>query len=227
MLENGGLEEVEALKALNENTRESKDAKEQMLENGGLEEVEDEIPTLLHDPASEAAIAALEKKLAIKLPEDYKSFLRASNGFGGSWNGTAFDPPLYPAEEACWDDNSEEYQIMLDLIECQIHYFIDYDTWPKVGRAITIGQEDTCYVWLIPPTTVAKVRDAYLALVESEESSAELKQEITNSINSFCGSIAAFKKCEWCVVKWQETELEGFPSFEAYMAEKLRASELS
>jgi hypothetical protein len=78
---------------------------------------------------------------------------------------------------------------------------------------------------LIPPTTVAKARDAYLALVESEESSEELKREVTSSINSFCGSIEAFKRCEWCVVEWQETELEGFPSFEAYMAEKLRASE--
>lgn len=47
-------------------------------------EMELEKPTtLFRSPASEEHISALEQRLNVTLPEDFKAFLRISNGFGG------------------------------------------------------------------------------------------------------------------------------------------------
>lgn len=219
----------EMLTTISENTQNNHAAKQQLLENGELEEETDSISSLLHAPASEAAITALEERLNVQLPEDYTAFLRLSNGLGRSWGGILFDSPLFPAEDVKWiaHDGDEDYMadMQLDLLEAQIHYFIDdFEHWPTVGRAIHIGAEDTTIVWLIPPATVAKVRDAYLRILEIEEVDEGLRMEVRSSIQAFCGSVEEFKKCEWCVAEWESTELVGFRSFEAFLAEKVRSS---
>jgi hypothetical protein len=218
----------EMARRISENTQRNERARKQWLEWWLPEDENAEMPSLLRAPASEDVITALEESLAIKLPEDFKAFLRISNGFGESWDGHWLDAPLFSAEEVRWFDDDDDYMedIMLDLIECQVHFFADYETWPKVGRAIHIGREDAKCIWLIPPVTVSKVRDAYLALIDGDESSGDLQREITAAIGSFCGSVEAFKECEWCVVELKRTELKGHRSFEAYMAEKLRSSEI-
>ncbi|KAF2811347.1 uncharacterized protein BDZ99DRAFT_274089 [Mytilinidion resinicola] len=223
----GSMEEM--VKTIAENTQKSEKAKQEMLEPMWQEEEKTyELVTLLRDPASEDAISSLEERLGVKLPEDYKSFLRVTNGFGGFWNGTYFDSSLFPADKVRFDD---DYDFMeetgLDLLDCQIDYFVDdFDAWPKLGRAIHIGREDTTMVFLLPPATVAKVRDAYLAILESEDSSEGLKKEITNAIRSFCGDAEAFKECEWCAAESMGgMDMECFPSFGAYIAEKVRIIE--
>ena len=56
--------------------------------------------TVLHEPASESDIKALETKLGIALPEGYKEFLRMSNGMEGIWNG------YYWQKVLGWDGDS-------------------------------------------------------------------------------------------------------------------------
>jgi hypothetical protein len=104
---------------------------------------------------------------------------------------------------------------------------VEYKKWPKVGRAIQIGSEDIASVWLLPPVTVAKVRDAYLKIIDWPDTPQELKDTILNAVRSFAGSREQFEGLEWCVMYWVAggaVSMFTYPSFGEYIAEKARRS---
>lgn len=79
-----------------------------------LDDDHDDRPrTLYRDPASDLTIAELEQRLGCVLPEDYKEFLRISDGFfyghdedpDGMFDGYGAGTPLYNAERVHWEDD--------------------------------------------------------------------------------------------------------------------------
>jgi len=74
----------------------------------GPEEEGNHPTAILKDPLSRSDIAALETRLNISLPDDYKEFLATTNGLGASWDGITEGPPLFPASEVRWISEEEE-----------------------------------------------------------------------------------------------------------------------
>lgn len=163
--------------------------------------------TLFRGPLPEIKIQNLEKRLGITLPEDYKDMLRVSNGFDESWDGILVQHELFPAHKVCWIDDKEDYFTDLSadflspfenwkLVPEPADFFYGY---PEMGKCIQISSEDIEEVWLMPPSNVKEVRDAYLDIMEVNE---DVERTIGKAIEEWAGSMEAFMNLEWEVVTW-------------------------
>lgn len=79
--------------------------------------MEERPETLWKDPATKAEINEIEQRLEVDLPDDYKDFLKLSNGFGnnedGIFNGIIVEPALYPTSEVQWTTCSDTFSDLL------------------------------------------------------------------------------------------------------------------
>jgi cell wall assembly regulator SMI1 len=88
-------------------------------------------------PATEQEIMAAEVKLGIKLPDDYKDFLRITNGFSAP---TDIEPTFRSLDKIDWLKNTDP-----DLINV-------FHILPELKRAIVIaGQMEEQNFFIIPP----------------------------------------------------------------------------
>ena len=181
-------------------------------------------------PASDQQIADLEKKLDVTLPEDYKEFLKTSNGFGGTWNGFYADPPLNPVHEVDWTEPySEELPIELHEtptgnmdIPCAMGR--EWNEWPLYEKVLQIGQEDVFAVWMLPPPETKKVVDAYNEAMGHPQVPEDMKRETRNLIASKYGSWEEFENMSWVVVEMDEGRGHAHGSFKKFLEEKVRNS---
>jgi hypothetical protein len=99
--------------------------------------------------ATEAAITATEQRLGIALPDDYKEFLRITNGFR---NFPLMNPPLLPAEKIDYLRNVEKAGMFGSLQNFPVDDN-DPETYAEYTyRCILISEQDEeQWVWLIPP----------------------------------------------------------------------------
>ena len=196
----------------------------------------DEAPEPLIRPgATIEKVTELERTLGLKLPEDYKEYLSLSDGLGSSWGGILMEPPLHPTSDVRWEDDEKYFtDLWLEILPFQVFCshlefpgLAKIDDWPKVGRTIQIGRQDIDVVWLLLPATVAKVRDAYLHIVDSKEAPEGLKAVVINAMNSFAGSRQDFEKLDWGVLHWTSggsATMVAYRSFTEFMADKARKS---
>lgn len=90
-------------------------------------------------PATEKQIAEKEAKLGLKLPEDYKAFLKITNGFSAPNN---IEPSFESIEKIDFLKNIDNF-----TIEC-------YDL-PELENAIIVaGISEEQYFLLLPPKSV-------------------------------------------------------------------------
>ncbi|KAG9596186.1 hypothetical protein KCV04_g3065, partial [Aureobasidium melanogenum] len=197
-------------------------------------EMEEAKPTSLYKPpASEEQLSNLEQRLKVSLPEDFKAFLRISNGFGvqtdgfgGIWNGYFPGPPLRSVDEIDWLDYSE-YELMFDqltlpwLASYQDPTQTDNDELPEppiFTDVICIASEEIYDVWLIPPEMMQQLRDYYngvYAMVNNDG-----KRIIQRAIDDFAGSQDEWEKLDWGCVSWAcggSAQLDCFKSFKAWL----------
>lgn len=222
-------------------------------EMGVLDDEHDNRPkTLFKPPASEEDVAALEKRLGCALPDDYKSFLRISNGFwydvgssadpSGFFSGIIPEAPLHPLEDVKWDDD-DVWKLPLDLlyIPREIEDLGDRSIKgpykfptpvPLIDRVLRIGAYGIDNLWLISPDQVEKARQAYAVMYE--RSNAEQKAVIDRAIETFAGSRKAFEQLDWACVNWTSggaADFTSYPSFGRYLeirvAEGLKSKEKS
>ncbi|EME39329.1 hypothetical protein DOTSEDRAFT_75144 [Dothistroma septosporum NZE10] len=170
---------------------------------------------------SDEEIEALERRLQTVLPDDYKEFLKTTNGFGlddtGIYNGYFPDPALYSSAEVKW--NSEEYfQLPVDLLELpreieqlatshweerRSHPNGEFD-WegalPCFDRVLEIGTRDIDNIWLVHPQLVEQCRNAYHEMYR--KANTKQRRLITLAMESFAGSKEAFEQMHWCCVTW-------------------------
>lgn len=189
--------------------------------------VENKPRTLFKGPATDTNITELEERLGLTLPEDYKEFLRVSNGFGsdgddflkddGMYNGLYPEPALWSTRDVAWHDEEAFTELPVRLLE--LPYAIEelaFDSpkrtpegrWigdfehalPLFGPVLAIGNRDIENLWLVRPELVKSVRDTYYGI--HQKANEEQKKVIDSQIESFAGSREEFDKLEWCCVRW-------------------------
>jgi hypothetical protein len=190
---------------------------------------EDDPPSLLAPGATEAQLTALEERLATpleadgdekwvmlpwgKLPEDYKDFLRASNGFPA--DGSLFSP----ADEVAPDD---------ELVpDCDWLHDMEYTLFPDDREYIHGSDPDqeldniplgeyTCFtigtgdregvVTLIPPNSVRPIVERFeKAYAEANE---QIKRVYERAALDLYGGLANLRKLEWLCLEFQHSAYE-------------------
>ncbi|RSL97955.1 hypothetical protein CEP52_010621 [Fusarium oligoseptatum] len=195
------------------------------------EEIGEDVPESLFvlPPATDEQILALERKLDIVLPDDYKKFLKISNGFGGSWNGYYLEPPLHGVEDVEWED------ILSDVLPVELHETptgnMDLDLpggreWPNHGKTLDLGNWDVLQALFIPPQATKTGIEAYKECLESPETPDAIKQHTRKFIDSKYGSWEAFEKLEWVAMDQHDTESVAYGTFTQFLEERVRKSEM-
>ncbi|KAH7017251.1 hypothetical protein EDB80DRAFT_704455 [Ilyonectria destructans] len=178
-------------------------------------------------PATDGQVSALEHKLNTKLPNDYKEFLKLSNGFGRTWNGYYLDPPLDGVDDIDWADVYTE-DAPIALHETPTGNF-DLDLseegeWPIYEKALQLGTEDIFDYWFLPPQETKKALEAYREVLKTPEVSEEKKTQTIKLITSKYRSWEAFEKLEWVVVEMSHGEDTSCGSFTQFLQEKVNRS---
>ncbi|KAF8649415.1 hypothetical protein AX16_005856 [Volvariella volvacea WC 439] len=115
---------------------------------------------LARPPATVAQVAEAEARLGVSLPEDYKEFLRTSNGSGYIPN--LAKPALKGVESLKWEDSKD---LGVDGLPLDLGLQFDPDKverLPRMGRVISVSSGEDCeeYVWLVEPSQVKAALDA-------------------------------------------------------------------
>ncbi|KAF2166403.1 hypothetical protein M409DRAFT_54755 [Zasmidium cellare ATCC 36951] len=192
---------------------------------------------LFKQAATDEEIERLEERLKTVLPDDYKEFLKITNGFGdddsGIFNGYFPDPAFHDTSAVNW--NEEEYfQLPVDLLELPREYEdlvgqehkqshpdgdFDWDTaFPIFDRVLEVGTRDIDNLWLVHPGLVEQAREQYHKMyVNGDE---KQKNVIKRAMESFAGSKDAFESMHWCFAKWSSggsASMTFYPSFTKYL----------
>jgi hypothetical protein len=206
-------------------------ANENTIKNTGLDFWDAQVvpKTLLHDPATDADIEALELRLEVTLPDDYNEFLRITNGFGsgdqGIFTGVFPDPAIHSTEHIKWIDTDESLPIPVQLCslppEIESLVEIEDDTWNSphalTAKIIELGERDIEAIWLIPPETTKAAIAVYRHIYEA--ANTEQKVVVDRAVEVFAGSWEELEKLQWCCLS---ADLENcgwnwFTSFRQYL----------
>jgi hypothetical protein len=183
---------------------------------------EDEIPTILTGGAPEAQIATLEERLSSshtgddpddpcialpsgKLPDDYKDFLRASNGI---------DEDLFFSTEDVTTDGRWMVDMEYTLFSIEGNKYLlygqdgDFDDI-KLGEytCFTVGTGDhEGNVTLIPPTSVGPVIDSFeKAYAEASDTNKKVYERA--ALDTY-GGIEGLRALEWLCIEFQHSAYE-------------------
>ncbi|KAI4923180.1 uncharacterized protein J4E92_007934 [Alternaria infectoria] len=193
--------------------------------------------SLFHSPATDSQIEEAEARLNTTLPDDYKTFIRLSNGFGSPWGHPLGDlqTPLHPVDKLRWLDPAEEdyfTDLTLDLPT-------RWDKWPfappptkkayacdevtehfLIGRALEIGTQEIDNTWLLPPSTITPIKDAVEKMLDDETLGEREKNSVGVAIRDFAGSEEEWEEIEWACVTWASGGVAAmyvYPGFRAWL----------
>ncbi|GKU06832.1 hypothetical protein FLAG1_09748 [Fusarium langsethiae] len=217
---------------------ESKPLKEVLLElerhtkaNGtsSWDEMDEPVPETLFvlPPATDEQISSLEKKLDIILPDDYKNFLKISNGFGGTWNGYHLDNSLYGVDAVHWADERldvpfvEFHDSTSGVLELRVNDMSGPE-WPSSGRTVEIGSWDVLSTLLIPPKNTRMILDAYQEALDDSKIPDDAKKQTMKSIKARYGSLEEMQKLEWAAIERHDSETLPSGTFRQCLEERLR-----
>ncbi|KAH6951681.1 hypothetical protein HG530_014957 [Fusarium avenaceum] len=179
-------------------------------------------------PATDEQISNLEKKLKLTLPEDYKEFLKISNGFGGTWNGYHPDPPLHGVDDVDWVFEGLEIcylELHEPLSGCnELRVPGEELEWPSSGVTVEIGREDTLSVLLVTPENTKKILEAYKKAMEGSETPEEAKKQNMKVIEARYGSFEQMQKLEWATMEFHDSESLPCGTFRQFLQDRLRRS---
>ena len=186
-----------------------------------LDQEIENIASLYKPAATEQEILDLEDRLGVNLPDDFKAFLRISNGFEGIWNGYFPGPPLRSTAEIDWLEYSE-YELMIDQLSLtwmdnqpELDELVEVPIFTEV---ICIASEDIYDVWLIPPETTQQMRDYYKRVYDLVDDHG--KRVIERAIDDFAGSWQEWENMEWFCCSWAcggSAQLDSYKSFKAWL----------
>jgi hypothetical protein len=121
-------------------------------------------------PATIGVISEVEDHLRVRLPEDYKDFLLASNGV--EFMPSVSAPGFRHVDELTWQAADE---LGLDAFRIDLGCKVDgevYERLPKVDRVLLVSEEESEeMLWYIHP---CKVAEAMRILVEAGKSPEEI-----------------------------------------------------
>jgi hypothetical protein len=190
--------------------------------------------TILNMPARPSDIAALEEKLKIELPKDYREFLGISNGLEAVWNG--FYRRRYLARvdivgkaEDIWGSDSSGPLELVDWTDLPIGREVE---WPilDLSQAISIGEGgDDGETWLVRPELVQQAVQSFFATYNSPDVDERQKNTTKLVISNFFGSMQEFQDMQWVTVEWTHwgIVMESWKSFKEFLESLALASEMN
>jgi len=172
------------------------------------EELDEEPPeTYLHSPATHKDIEALEQRLNVSLPSDYKEFLLASNGLEPIYDGTHLSTPLFRTKDVITSTDLPitDPNLPIELITdstgtARLIREYGESIWPRPTRYIEIGRDVEPVFLLLCPSDVTKTVSAYQKALESDKVSDVMKAETARAIADLYGSMEEFGGLEWAVI---------------------------
>lgn len=106
--------------------------------------------SLRFSPATDAAIQSAEARLDVLLPEDYKAFLRVSDGMNSLPSLNL--PGLRKVDELRWEDADG-----IGLDEFQVDLGRQSGEYERLERVLMVSEKDSEeMVWLVDPSAVEK-----------------------------------------------------------------------
>ncbi|GJC87888.1 hypothetical protein ColLi_10726 [Colletotrichum liriopes] len=176
---------------------------------------------LRHPPPSYQDITDLEKRLEVStpLPEDYKVFLRTTDGMGPIWwNEFNLLRLLAPISKVAVEEDSYLMRLELELLPNWGLYGPNSINWPPLRRAILIsegGYEGQLY--LIEPKYVAEAKAAFFEVYDSATDSD--RRLLRREVEEVYGSLEAFRELKWGVGLYTMWSSEAIPyrNFEAVL----------
>ncbi|KAF4962553.1 hypothetical protein FSARC_9331 [Fusarium sarcochroum] len=179
----------------------------------GRARVQPENPSGLLRPAcSPSGIAALEERLGVTLPQDYKEFLGVTNGLGSMWNGQNLVDYLVSVEDVCWED--------LDFVEgTELPLLRDVDPslrWPEIGKARSIclsgdinNQDTNGFLFLVGPEIVQPAKDYFFTTYEERNESQ--KRELDRLVEETYGSMETLRGLDYALISWTAWNFTYYP----------------
>ncbi|KAH7141668.1 hypothetical protein EDB81DRAFT_869740 [Dactylonectria macrodidyma] len=163
-------------------------------------------------PATDEQILALEKRLHVTLPDDYKEFLKITNGFGGTWNGFHLDPLLCGVDDVRWTDPGLEtpylefHESISGTVELNLP---DGRVWPDSGPTVEIGSEDVL---------------SNLLAMDGWDTPENAKKQALRVIESRYGSFEKMQKLEWAAIERHDSDTLPCGTFRQFLEQRLRRS---
>ncbi|KAM0546665.1 hypothetical protein ACHAPJ_010803 [Fusarium lateritium] len=209
----------ELLMELDRNTRNNSDT---------YEENDEPVPeTLFSVPATDEQILEVERKLDIQLPNEYRDYLKISNGFGGEglWNGYFLVAPLFGTDDLEWTQGFELPIMLHESVTAGWDLSLSDDReWPSYEKVLLLGRLDIFEIVFIPPDLTKKVFEVYREALGSSHISDDVKQRVHKSIASQYGSWEEFQKLEWVAVSFDEGSPTTHGTFTQLLQDKVRES---
>ncbi|CAG7559894.1 unnamed protein product [Fusarium equiseti] len=173
---------------------------------------------LLRPGCSPSKIKALEKRLKTTLPDEYKEFLRATNGLEAIWDGQCAVHYLASAAEVQWEhvDFLDGNAIpLLRESEPQAHAGNMLD-WPVIEELHCISlsggsshEEASASVLLLGPEHIQPAKDYFFSTYEERNESQ--RRELDSLVQETYGSIEAFRELESAIVVWTAWNFTFYP----------------
>ncbi|RGP65258.1 hypothetical protein FSPOR_7392 [Fusarium sporotrichioides] len=173
---------------------------------------------LFRPGCSSADIVALEKRLKIQLPEDYKKFLSVTNGLEPIWNGQNALCYLAKAEDVGWQDldflEGNEIPLLRDD-EPQAHAgnMLSWPT-PETLQGMCLSgdldqHEANGHVFLVGPDIVQPAKDYFFSVYQQRNESQ--RGELDNLVQETWGSMEVFRDLDYVLMCWTPWDLRFCP----------------
>ncbi|TXC03032.1 hypothetical protein FocTR4_00015152 [Fusarium oxysporum f. sp. cubense] len=176
-------------------------------------------------------IRALEERLGVTLPEDYKEFLSITNGLDSMWDGQNLVDYLAAAQEVNWQeiDFLEGNELPLLNDGEPLAWTKNILEWPKVEKprciclSGDINHEETAgHFFLIGQDLLQPAKDYFFKTYEERDEVQ--RRELDRLVKETYGSMENFKNLEWGLISWTAWDFtvypyNGFRDFLEQMAE--------
>ncbi|KAL9562108.1 hypothetical protein ACKAV7_013652 [Fusarium commune] len=165
-----------------------------------------------------SGIRALEERLGVTIPEDYKEFLSITNGLDSMWDGQNLVDYLASAQEVNWQeiDFLEGNELPLLSDGEPLAWTKNILEWPKIEkpRCICLSgdinhEERAGHFFLIGQDLLQPAKDYFFKTYEERDEVQ--RRELVRLVEETYGSMDNFRNLEWGLISWTAWDFTVYP----------------
>ncbi|KAF5671834.1 hypothetical protein FCIRC_8579 [Fusarium circinatum] len=165
-----------------------------------------------------AGIRALEERLGVTLPEDYKEFLSITNGLDSMWDGQNLVDYLAGVQYVNWQEVDFLEGNELPLLKDGEPLVWTKNTleWPKIEKARCIclsgdinHEERAGHFFLIGQDILQPAKDYFFKTYEERNDTQ--RRELDRLVRETYGSMESFSNLEWGLINWTAWDFTVYP----------------
>ncbi|KAF5707790.1 hypothetical protein FMUND_10940 [Fusarium mundagurra] len=165
-----------------------------------------------------SGIQALEERLGVALPEDYKEFLSIANGLDSMWDGQNLVDYLASAQDVNWQDIDflEGNELSLLSEGEPLAWTGNMLEWPKFEKprciclSGDINHEDRAgHLFLIGQDLLQPAKDYFFKTYEERNDTQ--RRELERLVQETYGSMENFRNLEWGLISWTAWDFTVYP----------------